>query len=67
MTYLVLSQADASVIPPPPPDSAGAVFTATQILNTVISEAPYLTVTTKTVVWTESAAPSATTAMQFTA
>ncbi|KZP33831.1 hypothetical protein FIBSPDRAFT_942950 [Athelia psychrophila] len=49
-----------SVIPPPPPDTAGAVFTATKIFNTIVDVSPYLTQATTTVVWTESAAPTST-------
>ncbi|KZP11749.1 hypothetical protein FIBSPDRAFT_871010 [Athelia psychrophila] len=50
----------ASVIPPPPPDTAGQVFTATRIYNTIVSYYPYLVQATTVVVWTESPAPTAT-------
>ncbi|KZP07254.1 hypothetical protein FIBSPDRAFT_965801 [Athelia psychrophila] len=49
-----------STIPAPPPDTAGAVWTATSIFNTIIDASPYLIQATTTVVWTESATPTTT-------
>ncbi|KZP11740.1 hypothetical protein FIBSPDRAFT_962014 [Athelia psychrophila] len=51
--------AESSIVPPPP-ESAGAVFTAAHIYNTIIDKSPYLTQATVTVSWTESALPSPT-------
>ncbi|KZP05367.1 hypothetical protein FIBSPDRAFT_967343 [Athelia psychrophila] len=53
------TNAQSSIVPPPP-ESAGAVFTAVQIYDTIIANSPYLTQATSTVTWTESALPSTT-------
>ncbi|KZP19196.1 hypothetical protein FIBSPDRAFT_955729 [Athelia psychrophila] len=60
MLACLVAALPASIIPPPPPDTAGAVFTATMIYDTIVPYYPYLTQATSLVVWTESPAPTAT-------